>query len=451
MKNWIKYLLGIFAILIVLVCVAVVAWWPEISVLRGTEVPGENIVIPASVANFPALNQSSGDWPCWRGAKGDARSNITGILTDWKGGLKKLWEVNFLCQGNTASTWSAPVIQGNRLIVGGRSKEEDIVFCLNPDDGSVIWKSSYAAQADSTYGSGPRATPFIDKDKVYTFGRSGDLVCWNLLDGKKLWHKNVTDEGGKEPTWGHSSSPLVIGNAVIVQAGGTARVIAYDKMAGNVLWKSGQGTAGYAAIVPMVLEGSQAVLAFHGKGLSAILLESGKQLWETTWETSYDVNASTPIVEGNTIFITSDYGKGGALLQASQNEVKTLWQNDAIASHHSDPYILDGFIYGYSGQSFQNKGDFKCLNAKTGEQMWSTSEAGWGTCIWAENHLLCCDIAGNLHLVKPDPQKFIKVSEFRKALGNIRQGPVWTVPVIAGGKLYLRFNQKLVCYDLKKK
>ena len=456
MKLWKKCLLGIVCIVFLLLFFAVIWWWPEISIITGTQALSEESetlpeVVPACVSNFSALNKSVDDWPCWRGSKGDGRSLTTGILKDWKQGLNKLWEVNFLCQSNTAATWSAPVIQGNRLVVCGRSKEEDIVFCLDPTNGNIVWKSTYQVKTGSEHGAGSRATPSIDDGRVYTFGRGGDLVCWNLLDGKKIWHKNVHTEGGEEPTWGHSSSPLVTGKLVIVQGGGLVRVVAYNKMTGDVVWKNGPGGAGYAAIVPINIEETQAILAFHGKGLSAISLESGAELWNIAWETSYDVNATTPIVEGNTVFITSNYDKGCSLLQVSKNEAKTLWYSTSIASHHSDPYIIDGFIYGYSGQSFQNKGSFKCLNAKTGEEMWSSNEIGWGTCVFVDGHLLCCDITGNLFLIKPDPKALIQVAEFKNALGKIRQGPAWTVPVIANGRLYLRFKQRLVCYDLLKK
>jgi hypothetical protein len=119
-----------------------------------------------------------------------------------------------------------------------------------------------------------------------------------------------------------------------------------------------------------------------------------------------------------------------------------------MAAHHSDGYVLDGFLYGYSGQSLQNKGAFKCLELATGTVKWSTNEMGWGTSIYVDGHLICLDIKGNLFLMKPDSEKFIKVTELPKALGDVK-GPVWTLPVIANDKLYLRFKQSLVCYSLK--
>ena len=138
---------------------------------------------------------------------------------------------------------------------------------------------------------------------------------------------------------------------------------------------------------------------------------------------------------------------GGGLVRIKDGKASFVWQNKTIASHHSDPFIIDGFIYSYSGASNQNKGSFKCVELETGTEKWSTNEMGWSSSVYADGHLLCQDIKGNLFLMKPDPNKFVKVSELRKALGDVK-GPVWTKPVVANGFLYLRFKQRLVCYEI---
>jgi outer membrane protein assembly factor BamB len=262
-----------------------------------------------------------------------------------------------------------------------------------------------------------------------------------------VWHKNVNHEGGEEPTWGHTTSPLVTDRLVVVNGGGTARTIAYDKMNGNVVWKSGSGPAGYAGLRTMTIQGQPVVLTFHGTGLAALAPEDGKELWNTTWETNNGVNATTPVTSGDLVFITSGYGTGCKLVQVSRTGARVVWQSKVIASFHSDPFIIDDHIYGYSGQSTQNKGEFKCVELRTGTEKWATKEMGWGTCVYVDGFLLCCDIKGNLFLMKPDPERFIKVTGMPRALGKIK-GSAWTVPVLANGKLYLRFQQKLVCYSL---
>lgn len=449
MRKWQKWALGIIGIVVVTILIVGALFWSTLAILTGTEeLSGQTEAIPRHVPRpLEPLAKGDADWVSWQGSKGDRRSNVTGIIRDWSGGLEKLWEVDFLCQGNSSATWSAPVIQGNRLIVCGRSTENDLIFCLNPADGTLLWQASYSAKAVASHGTGPRATPAIDDDRVYAFGRSGDLVCLELFDGKELWRANVADEGGKEPTWGHASSPLIMGERVIVQGGGTARTIAYDKMTGEVAWKGGHGIAGYAALTRMDVAGKPVVIAFHGKGLAALDAENGDEFWNVPWETPYDVNAGTPIAIGDSIFVTSGYGTGCMLLKAGRSEAEILWRNTAIASQHSDPYAIDGFLYGYSGDSSQNRGAFKCVSLGNGEEEWATDEMGWGTSVFVDGHLLCCDIKGNLFLMRPEPDRFVKVSEMQNALGDIR-GPVWTRPVVANGLLYLRFKQRLVCYDL---
>jgi hypothetical protein len=400
------------------------------SIQGGERLHGPQETIPEGAEVIAPLEKGEADWPSWRGPDGDGKSSVVGIKKDWSDGLTKLWEVNFLCQGNRNVTWSALVVRGK--------------------NGDVIWVGSYEAKTGANHGPGARATPFIDEDRVYTFGRSGDLVCWKLEDGQLVWRQNVEEEGGKEPTWGHSSSPLVYQDKVIVQGGGKALVIAYDKMTGNVLWTSMEGKAGYAAIVLTGAGEAEKLLIFYGTGLTCLGPSDGREIWSVLWETDYDVNATTPVTSGSTVFITSGYNTGCEAFKVGDTTVEPLWRSKVIASHHSDPVIVDGYIYGYSGQSNQNKGQFKCVELKTGEEKWSTGEIGWGTTVYVDGHLLCMDIEGSLFLVKPDPNGLKKVAELRDALGGVSH-PAWTIPVIANGRLFLRYMQRLLCYDLMPK
>lgn len=437
-----------FGITTVLVGIAMFSAWQLWRIVHGPpRLPGHVQAIPQAMTSPPPIHEGHADWLRWRGPNGDGRSPVTGILTDWTGGLAKLWEVNFLCQGTRTAAWSAPVVQGNRLIVPGRDRTSDLVFCLDSQSGELIWSNSYRARTGTSHGPGPRATPVIDDDRVYTFGRGGDLTCWQLLDGALLWRRNVHDVGGQEPRWGHSASPLVHEDKVFVQGGGRTLVIAYNKMTGDVVWTSMEGTAGYAALALMEMDGTVGLLVFHGTGLACLDPSDGTVRWTVSWETNYDVNATTPAVADGIVFITSGYRVGGQAIQVEKDRAKPLWRNRTIASHHSDPIIIDGFLYGYSGQSNQNAGHFKCVELRSGREQWSTNEIGWGTTTYVDGHLLCMDIEGNLFLVKPDPNAFRLVAQLKDALGEVTQ-PAWTIPVVANGKVYLRYMQRLVCYDL---
>ncbi len=444
-KKIIKIVLIVLVVLMTMVGIFGYYIWNFTS---GSEkISGVQDSIPAVQKEIPPIKKGEHDWRYWHGAAFDKKSTQTGIRKDWSGGLEKLWEVTFLCQGRQTVSWAAPVVQGNRLVVPGRDEESDLVFCLNPDDGTLIWQEKYPAETQTNHGPGARATPFIDDDRVYTFGRSGDLVCWQLYDGKMLWKKSVMDEGGEEPQWGHSSSPLVYGDNVYVQGGGKALAIAYNKMNGDVVWKSMEGIPGYA---PLTIYGSgdnQQLLLFHGTGLSALKPDNGQELWTEEWITDYNVNASLPLSEGNIIFATSGYGKGCMAVKVEGEKAEKLWESTVIEGQHTDPVIIDGYVYGYSGNSSQNKGDLKCIRLQDGKEMWSTTETGYGTLIYADGHLICFDIKGNLYLVEVNHEKFVKKSEMKKAFPGVKK-PSWTMPVIANGKLYLRYMQTLICYKI---
>lgn len=417
------------------------------SVMGSEPISGKQETIPETMSQLPPVTTGDADWTNWRGVNFEGKSATKGIKTDWSNGLEKVWHLNYLCQDKATAAWSAPIIQGNRLVVPGRDEKNDLIFCINTDTGDLIWKGSYEAEAASSHGPGSRATPFISEDKVYTFGRSGDLVCWQLVDGKLLWRKNVKEVGGVEPTWGYSTTPLVQDNMVIVQGGGTALVVAYDKLTGDLLWKSMEGEAGYAAAIPMIIENEAKLLIYQATGLTCLNAVDGKPLWTAPWPTEYGVNATTPIVFNDIIFHTSGYKMGCEALKVTKDGYTVLWKNNLMEAQHSDPILIDGYLYGYSGESSRNNGLFKCIELESGKQMWSTDQIGQGTTTFADGHLICQDIKGNIFLVKPTPSEFVKVGEIRSAIEDVKN-PAWTVPVVANGKLYLRYLQQLVCYKL---
>ena len=445
MKKSIKIILIVVAIILAF---AGYFGYEVYKMVAGSEpLNGKQEGIPSKTSTIPPVTKGDADWTNWRGVNFEGKSATKGIQTDWSKGLSKLWNVNYLCQDKSTASWSSPVVQGNRLIVPGRDRNNDLLFCINAENGVLIWTGSYEANAETSHGPGSRATPFISDNRVYTFGRSGDLVCWQLEDGKLLWRKNVKDEGGVEPSWGFSTTPLVYDNMVIVQGGGKALVTAYDKITGALLWKSMEGDAGYAAAITMNIENEVKLLIYHGKGLSCLNPSDGKDLWTVQWPTEYGVNATTPIVYNDIIFHTSGYKKGCEALKVTKNGYTVLWNNNAMEAQHSDPILIDGYIYGYSGESVRNVGKFKCLELATGKEMWSTDQIGQGTTTYADGYLICQNLKGDAFLIKPNPSGFKKVGELKSAIADVKN-PAWTVPVIANGRLYLRYMQQLVCYKL---
>jgi len=416
---------------------------------QGSEkISGKQDAVPVKTTEIDLSSKGSSDWSSWQGANFDKKSAFTGIVKDWSKGLKKEWEVSFLCQGDQSASWSAPVVRGDVLIVPGRDDNNDLIFCLNSQTGELFWKGSYEAKANTNHGPGARATPFIDGERVYSYGRSGDLVCWNMQDGKILWHKKAGDNGGIEPDWGYSSSPLVFGNKVIIQTGGKTLSAAYDKFTGELLWKSGNGPGGYAPVNVFVEDST--LLLFSGEALSDLNRETGAVNWTLPWKVDYNVNAAVPLSDGNIIFITSGYGKGSMAVKVENNKPEILWQSKDLEGQHTDPVIVKGYVYGYSGNSSGNRGDLVCLRLSDGQLMWKSTEAGIGTIAYADGYLVCLDIKGNLYLVEATPGKFVKAGEIKKAIPNVKNA-AWTSPVIANGKLYLRYLQSIACYDIDSK
>jgi outer membrane protein assembly factor BamB len=397
--------------------------------------------------------EASANWPHWRGPKGDGLPAVTGIQKDWAGGIPKVWAVNNLCKGRTALAWSSPAVVGDRLVITGREETKDTVVCLDANTGTVAWKKTYAAPVRGQrvqYGEGPRATPWIDEDRVYTFGCLGHLACWNLKNGNQLWMTTVEKHGGQRPFWGHASSPLVYKNSVIVQGGGAALFIAFDKATGKVLWKSQRGKAGYSAPVLATVGEKPVLIILAEAGVYGLNPDDGKKLWFYGFTTEYGMNCSTPVLIGDDRVLITSLNKGtqggAALLKLTANGVKQIWRSHAFGPAHNDPVLVDGHLYCYDGFSLGNRW-LTCVDLKTGKPTWRTAAAGGpGNVLLVDGLLLTLGNQGKMRLLRPNPKKFEKIAEFQA----IRGKPVWTVPVLVGDRMYVRFCNQLICYRITK-
>jgi outer membrane protein assembly factor BamB len=456
---------------------------PSQQAVQSTSTSGDTPKDSKSSTDANKVSKSLGsaeDWPCWRGPRGDGVSPLKGIRTDWKGGLRKVWSVNDLCAGKkNPGTWSAPSISGSKLVIPGRKDEDDVLACFDAHTGAQLWRKTYAApREDDYYGTGAAATPFIDGNNVYTFGRSGDLVCWNLDDGNIVWRKNVKADGGRECNFGLTSSPLVVGDKVVVMAVGTATAVAYDKRDGKLLWRYAGGNnndPGCSSPVLAKLQPRDQILVFspdvdckNGErptgGLAGLDVATGQPIWKAPWRNQfYDAYICTPAVS-NDIVVTCSASRasGSQALRIGVDGAKQLWThpgNDVLSSFHSDPVIIDSHVYGYSSMSGWNgsrtAGSLQCVELQTGKLCWSSQAEGlaYGTLVYVDGHLLCLTMNGRLILVKCDPAKYTKVAEFDTGLTiptpRGKAGFVWTVPVIAHGCVYVRHVGELICYQLK--
>ncbi len=382
-----------------------------------------------------------GDWLHYRGPSMNGVSSEKAPAA-WPASLTPLWKAN-LGTGSSSMT-----VASGRVYSMGNADGRDSVFCLDAKTGKRIWVHEYPMALDSRmFEGGTAATPTLDGDRVYTVSHQGDLFCLDAATGAKRWYKHYQqDFKGRRPQWGYAGSPTVEGNLLLCDVGGEgASTVALDKLTGALVWKSGSDTAGYASPVVATISGKRTVVMFKGEALVGLDLGDGHELWRTEWKTEYDVNAATPLVEGDRIFVTSSYEKGCALFEVSANKVTEVWKNKNLRAHINTPVLLGRHVYGIDGKTGP-KPPLVCLDLASGNTKWSDTSVGGGSLVAVGNQLIALSERGELVVGEPSPTGF-RVILRSKVLG----GRCWAQPTYAGGKLWVRNNQgELVCFDLGK-
>lgn len=370
------------------------------------------------------------DWPQWRGPLRTGISAEKGWNYRWgASGPREVWSAN------VGEGYSMAVVKSGRLYTMGNSGGKDVVSCLDAATGRKIWNFSYACPAGD-YG-GPRATPTVDGAAVYTLSREGLAHCLNAATGKVIWSRDLRKEtGGETPRWGFAGSPLVHAGKVYYNVGGNG--IALDG-GGRVVWKSRGGTAGYSSPLLFGSGKQQALLLFTAPGLVAVNPQTGKQLWQFPWDTSYDVNAADPIQFGEHVFISSNYGRGGALLKVSGGQPSVIWQNRNMRNHFNSCVLVGSQLYG------NDENTLKCIDAATGQERWRSRGMGKGGLIAADGKLIVMTERGELLVVQATPERYTELARAR-----VLDGTCWTAPTLANGMIYARNHEgKLVCLDVR--
>lgn len=379
------------------------------------------------------------DWPRWRGPKLDAISTETGWLQKWPaGGPAKLWD------GACGVGYSSFAVANGRVYTMGNVQEQDTIFCFDAETGQQKWKYEYPCPAKDPNGyHGTRCTPTIEGDRVYTVSRHGHFYCLDNATGAVKWSKDFKkDFGGVVPQWGFAGSPLIEKNWVLVEPGGPGTsVVALDKMTGEVVWKNGTDGAGYSSLIAFDLAGERCFAQFSKDHIIARRMKDGSELWRHLWKTSYGVNATTPIIQGDEMFISSGYGYGCALLKMTPTGVTEVWRNKNMRTHVNSCVLVNGSLYGYDDS------ELKCLDWKTGEVKWKTGGYGKGALIVADNKLMLYGQSGKLGLAEVTPAEFKEISSFQALPGK----DTWANPVLANGRIYVRSLDKMAAFDVKGK
>lgn len=398
----------------------------------------------ASVAGMAVAQGNSAvsaNWPQWRGPNRDGISKETGLLKQWPAeGPPLVWKATGA--GNGYSSFS---IANGKLYTMGLRGDREFVIAFDVTTGKEAWATQNGSAFHNDRGNGPRGTPTIDGDRVYALGGNGDLSALDARTGKVAWTKNILEEfGGSNITWGISESPLVIGNKVLVNPGGPdASIVALNKSDGKVIWKSQSDKAGYSSAIPLEVNGGTQVIFFTSRRAVGLDLNDGHLLWDYQKPSNNVANIATPIARANRVFISSDYGTGGGVVEIKPDgKSQEIWFSKDMRNHHSTSVLVGDYLYGFSSAILT------AMKFDTGEIAWRDRSVGKGSLVYADGRLYCFSENGVIGLVEATPTGYVEKGRFRIQQGNL---PTWTHPVVAGGRLYIRDQDTIYAYDVRQK
>ena len=443
------------------------------------------------------------DWPCFMGPTHDGKSRERNLNKEWgEDGPPLVWSLEI------GEGYAAPSVADSRVVMTHRLDDFEIVDCLESTTGRRVWRHAYRTDITDRYGygKGPRSTPVIHEGKVYTLGIQGWLKCLRLDNGDTVWSRNVVDDFGTSPGFfGIGTSPLIDGDYLIVNVGAAdgGSVIAFDKSTGRTAWRCGSNWgASYASPVPADFGENHRICVFAGGddrpptgGLLVIDPAKGAVDARFPFRSSkYEsVNAASPVIVGDRVFISTSYDTGGVMLAlpelnkasrttknadgsvhvetSGERTMLPVWKSDSLEAHFGTPILVDGYLYGFDGMS-KNDTALVCVDAQTGEQKWrkaiewneTLTQRGKsvetqmgvmrGSLILADGAFLCLGEQGHLLWLDLSPSGAKVLARSRLFYAQ----ETWTGPVLSQGLLYVTQNRpdvvhdkprRLLCYSLR--
>lgn len=402
----------------------------------------------ALAALTTARTLSAADWPAWRGPNRDDHSPDKGLLKQWPAdGPKQLWVFKDAGLG-----YSGYSIVDGRLYTMGLRGDMEFLIAVDANTGKQLWATEMGPLLKNGWGDGPRGTPTVDGGKVYGMSGQGYLLCADAKTGKELWKVRMGDFGGKIQNWGYTESPLVDGDKVICTPGGAqGTLLALDKNTGKKLWQTSDWTdmAQYSSPIVVNHNGARQYIQLTQQHLAGVNAADGKVLWKTPWPGKTAV-IPTPIFKDGHVYIASGYGVGCKLVKLGPGHtVSDVYVNTTMVNHHGGVILVGDHLYGFSdgGRAWV------CQDFKTGAEVWSSKNLGKGAIHYADGMLYCLDEStGTLALIEASPKGWNEKGRFKLSPQTTQRNPkgkVWTHPVVLNGKLYLRDQELLHCYDVK--
>ncbi len=400
-------------------------------------------IVASLLLSLPAVvsNRAPDDWPQWRGPNRDGLSAEKGLLKAWPaGGPPLAWQAKGAGEGYS----SFAVSQGRLYTLGARGDAE-YVIAFDAASGKQLWERQHGRRFSNDRGDGPRATPTIEGDRVYAYGASGDLSVLDAATGEPYWTINLLKQfRGSNIQWGLSESPLVLNDRILVNAGGT--IVALRKTDGSAIWKTGGDEAGYSSAVGQKVGNVNQAIFFTSAKAIGVDIDSGRQLWSYGQVANDVANIATPIVRGNHVFLSSDYGTGSALLELtpSGNSVRAreVYFTRQMKNHHATSVLVGDHLYGFDSAILT------ALKFDTGEVAWQNRSVGKGSLVFADDRLYLYSEGGVVGLAEASPTGYREHGRFEIKSGRL---PTWSHPVVSGGKLFLRDQDNLFAYDVRAK
>ena len=390
------------------------------------------------------------DWPQWRGMNRDGISHETNLLKKWpEEGPKLIWSYEGLGAG-----YSSVAVSKNVIFTTGEIDANEAVFALDLN-GKLLWKTTYGPRWKDSYQA-MRSTPTVDGDNIYVVSGMGKVVCLERKTGNIVWSANPVEQFSAEyHKWGIADSPLIIDDMIICTPGGeNASLVAYHKLTGKLIWQSHglSDVASFCSPILVARGGKKIIVTMLSETFVGIDASNGKILWKDTFEDYQDdpkdINPVSPVYHNGSIYTTSGYDDGGALYDLSEDglSISRRWTDETLDTHIGGVVLVDGYIYGANWLS-NSKGNWVCLEWKTGKVMYEEKWMNKGSIIFADGMLYCyTEKKGEVGLVRPTPDKFSLVSHFKIPLGS---GQRWAHPAISDGRLYIRRGEALMVFDIK--
>ncbi|EAQ81355.1 PQQ-binding-like beta-propeller repeat protein [Blastopirellula marina] len=427
-----------------------------------------------------ATRHSGVDWPIFLGPTRDSKSPETGLTAPWSAaGPRIVW------QRELGTSYGIGSVSRGRFFQFDRYDDVERLSVLNAETGELLWKFEYpTAYEDSLgYNNGPRTSPIIEGDRVYIYGAEGKLHCLQISTQKLLWKVDLNKKFAVvQNFFGVGSSPVIFGDLLLVMVGGSppeshnfgrfdldrvvgndSCVVALNKRTGEVVYHISDDLASYASLTWAQIGDRPYAFAFARAGLLAFQPETGVIDFQFPWRARIrdSVNASTPVIVGDEVFISETYGPGSALLKVKTGGYDIVWQDDekkrdkSMQTHWNTAIHHQGYLYGSSGRH-SNNAELRCVDWKTGKVMWSVAGLSRSSLLYADGHFVCLSEDGVLRLIKANPEKYELVSEvnlLQAAKPGQRERPLlkypaWAAPILSHGLMYVRGDDRLVCLEV---